>query len=327
MAVREIRTIGVVGAGIMGAGIAQRCAQGGYPVVFYNRSEAGLERGWRLIDGYQASLVTSGTLDRDAAREARERIQGTTDFAALEEVDFAFESIREDLDDKRELFGRLDALVSPDAILATNTSGLSITAIGDATRRRERVVGAHWWNPPHIVPLVEVVKGEHTRMETCEAARALLERLGKTPVLVLKDIPGFLANRIQVAAQREAVYLLERGAASAEDIDTAFKASFGLRSPVLGPLESMDYNGLDTCFWVHDYMGRDLFREPGAPAPLRKLAERGQLGLKTGRGFHDYAGADPEALRAARDRALLALLAVRRRAREEGEAPRTGGGE
>ena len=191
MTVEDIRTIGIVGSGTMGPGVAEAYAEAGYPVVLYNRSEAGLERGRQLITSNQKTLIAKGFLTSEAAEASLARIRMTTDFEALQQTQYITENIPENLELKQEMFARLDALCGPEVILTTNTSGLSITEIAvRATHHPERIVGNHWWNPPHIVPLVEVVKGERTSLELCEVSMALLRRIQKRPVFCKKGRQG-----------------------------------------------------------------------------------------------------------------------------------------
>jgi 3-hydroxybutyryl-CoA dehydrogenase len=222
------------------------------------------------------------------------------------------ESGPEDMPFKQALFARMDALASPRAVLASNTSGLSITAIAAGCSRPQRVLTTHFWNPPHLMPLVEIVKAERTSAEAVEAVRALLAACGKTPVVVKKDRPGQLGNRLQMALVREAAYIISEGIASAEDVDTVARNGFGLRMPAYGILEHQDVVGLDLGLSVVDYVSRDLFNEPRAPEYFRELVRRGDLGAKTGKGFYDWSIKDAGAVRARRDQFLVAVLRYRR---------------
>ncbi len=313
MAVDDVRTIGVVGSGTMGPGVAETYAEVGYPVVLYNRSEAGIERGRALIASNQETLIAKGLLIPEVAEAAVARIRMTTDFEALRETQYITENIPEELELKQEMFARLDALCSPQVILTTNTSGLSITEIAArATRYPERICGNHWWNPPHILPLVEVVKGERTSMEVCETSMALLRRIGKRPVLCQKDVKGFIGNRLQQAVVREAAWLYTNGIASAEDIDEAMKAGFGFRTPIIGPFETRDYNGVDVWHAITGYMFAELDNSKTAPAFLAEMVAEGRLGLKVGRGFYDYSGTTQAEMVRKRDEGLLEVLRLQR---------------
>ncbi|WP_251341316.1 3-hydroxyacyl-CoA dehydrogenase family protein [Haloplanus halophilus] len=298
----------VVGAGVMGHGIALAFALDGRQVSLYDVDEATLAESESRVRSVLDTYVAAGELDAAAADAAAARIDRTTSLsAAVEGADFVTEAVVEDLDVKREVFGELSALADPDAVLASNTSGLSITEIASATDRPERVVGTHWFNPPHVVPLVEVVRGAETSDAVIEATYEFFERLGKTPVRVEKDVPGFIGNRLQMAMAYEAFSLLDRGVASPEAIDRAIKAGFGFRLPLLGMFEKADHSGLDVHHDVVEYLLPELDR---GTAPNRSLAERvaeEDYGLKTGEGVYDWTDADPEAVYERRDEALLAL--------------------
>jgi 3-hydroxybutyryl-CoA dehydrogenase len=221
------------------------------------------------------------------------------------------ESIPEKLELKQALFEHLGRLAKPEAVLATNTSGLSISAVASRCRRPERVMTAHFWNPPHVMPLVELVKGERTSLELMRGVRDLLNRCGKTAVIVTQDRRGQLGNRLQMALWREAVHIVEEGIATVEEVDLAVKKGFGLRLPVLGVFEHADAVGLDMVADIMDYVGEDLYREPAAPPLLRRIAGSGRLGVKSGAGFYDWGTRSAEEVRTRRDRFLYEFLASR----------------
>jgi 3-hydroxybutyryl-CoA dehydrogenase len=202
----------------------------------------------------------------------------------------------------------MDAIAKPGAVLASNTSGLSITAIAERCTRPERVLTTHFWNPPHLMPLVELVKGEKTANYVVAAVRELLIGCGKVPVIVKKDRPGQLGNRLQMALVREAVNIVQEGIADVEDVDLAAKSGFGLRLPVYGIFEHQDVVGLDMGMSIVDYVSTDLYSEPRAPQLMRDLVERGDLGAKTGKGFYDWSTKDVNAVKARRDRFVLEFL-------------------
>jgi 3-hydroxybutyryl-CoA dehydrogenase len=206
----------------------------------------------------------------------------------------------------------MDAL-TPRAILATNTSGLSITAVASRCARPERVLTTHFWNPPHLMPLVEIVKGDKTSAEAAEAVRDLLQACGKTPVVVRKDRPGQLGNRLQMALVREAANIIAEGIATADDIDTVARNGFGLRMPAYGILEHQDVVGLNLGLGVAEYVARDLYNEPRAPEYFRELVRRGDLGASTGKGFYDWSTKSADEVRARRDAFLIEVLRNRRR--------------
>ena len=306
-----IDRVAVVGAGTMGHGIALAYALGGHPVSLFDISEEALETARGRIDSALETFVDHGALPVDEAERVRERIAYETEFeAAVEGTDLVTEAVVEDADVKRETFERLDAHAPADAILATNTSGLSITDLSTAVDDPGRVVGTHWFNPPYVVPLVEIVHGEHTDAQVAERAYDALDAVGKTPVTVEKDVPGFIGNRIQLAMTYEAYSLLDRGVASAEAIDRAVKAGFGFRLPILGIFEKVDHSGLDVHHDVESYLMPDLDRGTEPNPVVTRLVERGDLGLKTGKGVYDWSDADPEEVFERRDRLLLDQLSV-----------------
>ena len=213
---------------------------------------------------------------------------------------------------KQELFARLDAETRPETVLASNTSGLSITAIASRCARPERVLTAHFWNPPHLMPLVEIVKGERTSNEAVERVRALLASCGKMPVVVKKDRPGQLGNRLQMALVREAVNIVQEGIADAEAVDLVAKNGFGIRMPAYGIFEHQDIVGLDMGVTIVDYVTQDLNNEPRAPELMRELVRDGKLGAKAGRGFYDWSAKSADEVRARRDAFLVEVLRYRK---------------
>ncbi len=309
----RFKTAAVIGTGMMGPGIAVTLALGGLRSTIVSRREETARQGLAKALAQLDLLETHGLAAAEAARRARESLEATADFeAAIAGADLVVESGPESMEFKQELFARMDGLARPGAVLASNTSGLSITAIASRCLRPERVLTTHFWNPPHLMPLVEIVKGERTGEEVVEEVRRLLVECGKTPVVVKKDTPGQLGNRLQMALVREAVNIVERGIADAEAVDLAAKTGFGLRLPVYGILEHQDMVGLDLGIRVVDYVTRDLNNEPGAPRLMREMVERGDLGVKTGRGFYDWSKKDAEAVRARRDSFVLEFLKAQR---------------
>ncbi|MDR9380576.1 MAG: 3-hydroxyacyl-CoA dehydrogenase family protein [Natronomonas sp.] len=305
----DIYTVAVLGSGVMGHGIALAFALGGHPVGLYDVDEELLAESENRIRSVLETLVSAGEIDADAVDATADRITQTTSLPeAVAGADFVTEAVVEDLATKREVFAELDAHAEADAILATNTSGLSITEIADATDGPERVVGTHWFNPPYIVPLVEVVRGEETADDVMQTAYDLLDDMGKTPVRVEKDIAGFIGNRIQLAMAYEAFSLLDRGVASAEAIDRAVKAGFGFRLPLLGVFEKIDHSGLDVQYGVEEYLLPDLDRGTESKDVLAEAVENRDYGLKTGKGVYDWSHTDSNGVYDQRDEALLAIL-------------------
>ena len=301
----------MIGAGTMGAGIAGEFARAGCAVRLLDQDEPRLEHGLRLLDNAQNALIDAGILTQRAARAAARRVAATTVLeTACEDADLLVEAVSEDLALKRKLFGQFDALCPKRALLTTNTSGLSITRIASAVKRPARVAGLHFWNPPHVVPLVEVTRGEKTSAPTARALRDICLRLGKRPVVVKHDIPGFVGNRIQFAVFREVLHLLNEGVASAEDIDTAMTAGPGLRWAFIGPLRTADLGGLDIFQAISSYLFAELADNGRPRGTLADLVARRRLGAKTGKGFYDYADKDLGQAVSQRDRVLLGFLKV-----------------
>lgn len=311
MELGDITDVGVVGAGTMGAGMAQVFAQAGYTVRWYNRSAAGLQRGLARIRDNQDLLIRHGALTAGEAAAALARLHPTEALADLAGVQLVSESIVEDLTAKQALFRALDRLCGDAAIFTTNTSGLPISRLAVAVSRPERFAGLHCANPAHIIPVTEIIKGEETADATCEVLMALARRLGKHPVLVQREVPGFISNRLQFALLREALHLIETGVASAADVDAAIKHGIGLRWALFGPLEIADLGGLDVFDTIASYLFQDLSNATEAPPVLRQRAAEGRLGVKSGSGFYAYTPEQGQALVAWRDEALLALLRVK----------------
>ncbi len=309
MRLDDIRSIGVIGAGVMGAGIAQVFAQAGYQVRLQARHEHTLERALAQVRANQTQQVKGGLLTPELAAASLARIATTTHMeAALDGAQFVTESVPEDLDLKREIFRRIEALVGADAVLTTDTSTLPITKIAAGLRRPERVVGFHWVNPPQLVPLVEVVCGAETDMAIAELVAQLAKRIGKVPIVVRRDVPGFVANRLQVALLREALHILQEGIARGEEIDVALKAGMGLRWAVLGPLQVMDLAGLQTFLSVTRNLYPELSAAQQPPRMVQELVDQGFLGARTQRGFYAYRRGEPEQVIGERDEKLIKLL-------------------
>lgn len=288
-----MQKIAVVGAGLMGHGIAQVFALAGYPVALTDISAEALDA---AVDNVRANLALQsgqGLIEPQAAESAVERIVTTMDRArAVEGADFIVEAVVENLEIKQTIFRELDALCPENVILATNTSVISITEIADRARHKSRVVGTHFWNPPYLIPLVEVVRGKQTADSVMDRTLEILKTVGKHPVRVNKDVPGFVANRLQHALWREAISIVEHGIADAATVDECVKYGFGLRLPILGPIENSDLVGTDLTLAIHDYLLKHLERSPDASPLLKKIVARGDLGFKTGRGFQQWSADD-----------------------------------
>ena len=269
----------------MGAGIAQVAAQAGYEVFLQDITEQYVNKGKKNIASSLERMAKKGKLEPAQVAEITGRIQGIVDLEQAKEADFVIEAALENLEVKEKIFRNLDQIVKPEAILASNTSSLSITALGAATKRPEKVIGMHFFNPPPIMKLVEVVKGVRTAPETIAAVKQVAEKMNKKPIVV-NESPGFVVNRILVPMINEAAYLLMEGVATKEEIDEGMK--YGASHPI-GPLALADLIGLDVCLAVmeilHEEFGEDKYR----PCPLlRKMVRAGLLGRKTNKGFYSY---------------------------------------
>ena len=281
-----IQTVGVVGAGSMGSGIANLAASSGFKVILNDVETKYLENGLARIEAFMQKGVERGKVTEAQKAEVLERISATTNIEDLKDVDIVIEAVIEDLDVKKDVFSKLDQILPKDVIIATNTSSMSITAIAAATKRPERVAGMHFFNPAQIMKLVEVVRGISTSDETVEEIKNFAKQLNKEPIEVKKDTPGFIVNRIMIPQFIEAIKLLEEGVASAEDIDKA--VTLGLNYP-MGPFTLQDYAGVDIGYYVMEYMKEEFDDTRFAPPLLLKqLVRAGRLGKKTGAGFYDY---------------------------------------
>jgi 3-hydroxybutyryl-CoA dehydrogenase len=281
----DIRTVGVIGAGTMGSGIAQVCAQAGFAVRLVDLEESMLERARLAITKSLGKFVDKGTLSASDRHETLSRLRLATSLDELADADYLVEAIVENVAAKRALFGRLDDIAKADAIVASNTSSISITTLGAATARADRVLGMHFMNPVPLMRLVELIRGQATSPASMLAAHQLCTRLGKTAVEAA-DFPGFISNRILMPMINEAVYAVMEGVGTPEAIDTVM--TLGMSHP-MGPLALADFIGLDVCLAImnvlHDGFGDSKYR----PCPLlRRMVAAGQWGRKSGQGFYSY---------------------------------------
>lgn len=280
--------VAVIGAGLMGSGIAQVAAQAGYDVVLHDTTAESLDRAMTAIAASQLRFVAKMSLTEADAEAARTRIVTTTDLGDIASAQIVVEAVFEQLDVKQQVFREIDRRADADAILATNTTAIPITKIAAATQRPERVVGTHFFSPVPMMALCELVRGDETSDDTLARARAFAEALGKTCVVVERDIAGFVTSRLLIAFVNEAMALVEGGVATPADIDTACRLGFG---HVMGPLATVDLTGLDVIL----HAARAIYSETGddkfaPPALLERMVEAGALGRKTGHGFYDYQG-------------------------------------
>ena len=285
-----IETVGIIGAGQMGGGIAQVAATAGYKVLLYDISPDRIEKGLANVSGNLARVVAHGKLTEDARQAALGRLSAANEMSALAGADLVIEAATEDENVKRKIYAQLCPQLNPQAILATNTSSISITRLASATDRPERFMGVHFMNPVPVMKLVELVRGIATDDATFEAAREFAAKLDKT-VTVSEDFPAFIVNRILLPMINEAIYTLYEGVGTVDAIDTAMK--LGANHP-MGPLELADFIGLDTCLSVMQVLHEGLADSKYRPCPLLvKYVEAGWLGRKTQRGFYDYRGEKP----------------------------------
>jgi len=282
--------IAVVGAGLMGHGIAQVFALAGHGVTIYDSIVASL-------DTVKTRILTN-LKDLGDDQKAVERVTPVSDLAqAVRDADYVVEAVLEDLPLKQKMFAEIESYVRPDTILASNTSVIPITRIMEGLKQRERALGTHWWNPPYLVPLVEVIETQWTSRSAIDFTMKLHAAAGKKPAHVKKDVPGFIGNRLQHALWREAVALVEHGICDAETVDTVIKSAFGRRLAVLGPLENADLVGTDLTLAIHRTVLPDIDSRPRPSPYLEKLVKDQKLGFKSGEGFRKWSPEQQAALR------------------------------
>jgi 3-hydroxybutyryl-CoA dehydrogenase len=301
------QNIGIVGGGLMGHGIAYLFAAAGHHVGIFEpaaESRGSLPRRLRSINELLGDDAT--VMERIAI--------GDQIAAATKSASFVFEAAPEKLELKQRIFAELESIVAPDTILASNSSAIPSTEIGRNLKHRERVVGTHFWNPPHLVPLVEVIQNELTSETAVRATMELLRSVGKVPVHVRRDIPGFVGNRLQHAMKREAIALVAAGVCDAETIDTVVKEGFGARTAVLGPMEQSDLVGLNLTLDIAEVLYQDLDRTAGPHPFLREKVKAGKLGMKTGEGLRKWTPQEAEAVRQRLSRFLVEQAKARRKA-------------
>jgi 3-hydroxybutyryl-CoA dehydrogenase len=309
MKAEDIRNICNLGTGSMGYGTALTFARAGYAVRMFGRSDQSIERGFNSISAALATLRDNNLIREADIAIILGRIKGVTTLEeAAEGADFVIESVAEDLNVKREVYGQMDKLCPSHAIFATDTSGLSPTAVAETIKRKDRFIVAHFWNPPHLLPLVEVVPGKHTSQETVDITINLMEIIGKKPIALLREAPGFIGNRLQFALLREAMYIVETGIASKEAVDAAVRYSMGRRLGVTGPLESADLGGLDVFYNISKYLMPDLCDSHKVSKLIKEPVDRGALGAKTGTGFYNWTPDELLSLRKMREKVLIEWL-------------------
>ncbi|MCE5253421.1 MAG: NAD(P)-binding domain-containing protein [Actinomycetia bacterium] len=296
----DVEKIAIIGGGAMGHGCAMVFAGAGYPVGLYSRRAETLEKAVQGMRSDLTFLAEHGLGRLEDVEPIVARVSTTQDMAqAVAGADFVLECVAEDMALKQDIFQKLDQMCDPDVVLATNTSVMSPTEIASTSRHRERILGTHWWNPPFLIPLVEVVQTEESPPWVIDLTMGLHRAIGKHPVHAKKDVPGFIANRLQHALWREAISIVERGIADAATVDESLKYGPGLRLPVMAPLENADMVGLDLTLSIHSYVLRHL-EDSHEPSPLLKeKVEKGELGFKSGGvGFQTWTPEQQKALRA-----------------------------
>ncbi|MFW9916941.1 MAG: 3-hydroxybutyryl-CoA dehydrogenase [Candidatus Thorarchaeota archaeon] len=285
MNVEDVKKVAVFGAGLMGNGIAQVCAQAGLEVAMADIEERFVENGMKTIQKNLQRGVDKGRMTADEMQEILGRIHGTTDKTAAKDADVVIEAIIENEGLKKELYAELDTICPDHTIFASNTSSISITAMASATNRQDKFIGMHFFNPVPVMKLVEIIKGYNTSDETHKLIEDLSKKIGKE-IVTVNEAPGFAVNRLLIPFFLEAIFAIQEGVCTVEDLDKSI--TLGLNHP-MGPLTLLDFVGLDTTLYIADYMFNE-FKDPKyrAPALLRKMVRAGHLGRKTGKGFYDY---------------------------------------
>lgn len=294
----DIKNIVIAGAGTMGYSMAQIFAKYNFDVTIYDLKDEAIENARNRIQENTKILIEEHELTIEEEEKLHQHLTYTTDKTCFENCDLVVESIIEKVEIKQSFYKEISKIVREDTILATNTSGISINTLASAVYKPERFIGMHWFNPSHLILLIEIIKGDHTLDSVAQSIKDLSIQIGKKPVIVQKDVLGFVANRIQFAVLREALYLVEQGVISKEDIDAVMKYGLGFRYAYLGPLEVADFGGLDTFYHISDYLMEDLCNDTKVPHELAELYESGHFGIKTQQGFYDYHdGKDHEAIK------------------------------
>lgn len=308
MRLENIKKVGIAGAGTMGSGIAQIFARKGYEVVVTDIAEEYLEKSKRLVEIFNESLIGEGIMTEKEASDAVSLISYNTSKEVFADCQLIIEAIVEKMDIKQVFWKEVESIASKEAYFATNTSGLSINGISKLVEDKSRFIGMHFWNPPHIIPLVELIRADDTADDTVAVLRQLLTIIEKEPVVVQKDAPGFIGNRLQFAAFREALHIVNEGIADIEDVDRAMRYGPGFRYPIIGPLQTADLGGLDTFYYISSYLFNELSDMKEPPEMLKKLMDTKELGVKSKKGFYDYSdGRDEEAIKN-RDKMLFSML-------------------
>ena len=308
MDANNVQRVVIAGAGTMGYSMAQIFARYGYDVTVYDLAEAALDNARLRIAQGTDNLVADAEITREEGDALLARLEYTCDKACFADCDLMVESIVEKLEIKQSFYREVSELARPDAILASNTSGLSINALAEAVAGPERFIGMHWFNPSNIIPLIEIVRADATSDECAAAVRDVASRIGKKPVVVARDVPGFVANRLQFAVLREALHLVEEGVVDEQGVDDVMRYGLGVRYACLGPLAVADFGGLDTFHHIASYLNADLCNAAEPSPLLTEKYESGAFGVKAGRGFYDYSDGRDVTVTQERDEAYLAVV-------------------
>ncbi len=302
----SINTIAVIGAGLMGHGIAQEFAAAGFSVYLHDITEKQLAVAYMQIEQNLALLAEHGVVDKSNIPDIMQRVNTTPELVvATENADFVIEAVSENLPLKQQIFEKLDNVCQPHTILASNTTALMPSQIGVNTDRQDRVLNAHYFNPPYLIPLVELIRSPATSDETVSITYNLLKRIGKTPAIIEKEAPGFVGPRLQAALIREAFSIVEQGIASAETVDLVVRNSFGRRLGVAGPFEVFELAGWDLVLAAFEELYKDLYSSSEINPLLREMVDSGKLGVKSGEGFYQWTAEKQEALRMRMSQALI----------------------
>lgn len=303
----NINKLVIAGAGTMGSSMAQIYAEYFDDVVLYNHRQETLDKAKERIEANVKTLVDSKEIDKEKANKLLSSLTYTTDTECFKTADFVAENLAENLDIKDEFYKEISSLCQEDCIITTNTSGLSINRLSKNVNKPERFVGMHWFNPPHLVPLIEIIKSDKTSEDIAKTIYDLALTINKKPVIVNKDVLGFAANRIQLAILRESLDMVEKGIISKEGIDDVMKYGLGFRYACLGPLEVIDLGGIDIFYHIGEYLYPDLCDSKEVSSLLKEHFDNNELGVKTCKGFYDYSnGKDKEKIEE-RDKKFLSV--------------------
>ena len=318
MTLDDIQQIAVIGAGLMGHGIAQEFAFAGYQVYLHDMSEEKIGEGLDRIRDNLQMFVENGLAQPSQIDETLDRIYGSDQLEVVcREADFVIEAVTENLSLKQEIFRQLDGICPARTILASNTTALMPSQIGELAQRKNKILNTHYFNPPYLIPLVELIRSPKTSDETLQVTYDLMVKIGKTPAIIQKEALGFVGPRLQAALIREAFSIVERGIASAEDVDLVVRNSFGRRLSVAGPFQVFELAGWDLVLAAFEELYKDLNSSTDANPLLKDMVEKGELGVKSGKGFYEWPSEKVEEVRSQMNRALIRQMKDARHERSE----------